>query len=73
MSEFITACKLFIRIKMSEEVVEEQVQWVFLYVQRETADIWKENVLEDLETRVQEFEIIRELLKEIKKRVWRRI
>ena len=28
MSGFITICKLFIRMKISKEAVEEQVQWV---------------------------------------------
>ena len=31
-SNFVTACKLYIRIKMREAVVEEQIQWVLLYV-----------------------------------------
>ncbi len=35
-------------------------------MQGEAADIWKENMLEDLETRVWDFEIVRELLEEIK-------
>ena len=30
-------------------------------------DIWKENMLEDLETRVLKFEILREFLEEVKK------
>jgi len=31
-SGFITACKLYIRMKMRGAVVEEQIQWVLLYV-----------------------------------------
>jgi len=41
-SGFVTVCKLFI--------IEEQMHWVLSYVQEEAADIWKENMLEDLET-----------------------
>jgi len=37
--EFIIACKLYIKMKMKEVVVEEQIQWVLLYVQRESVDI----------------------------------
>ena len=30
--EFIIACKLYLRIKMRETTVEEQVQWILSYV-----------------------------------------
>jgi len=29
---FITACKLYIRMRLREEPVEGQVQWILLYV-----------------------------------------
>ena len=29
---FISACKLYIRIRLREELVEEQVQWILSYV-----------------------------------------
>ena len=47
--------------------VEEQIQWILSYVQEGTADVWKENVLEELETVELEFETIGEFLAEIKK------
>ena len=31
-SGFVTACRLYIKMKMKEAVVEEQIQWVLLYV-----------------------------------------
>ena len=31
-SEFITACKLYIKAKMMEAIVKEQVQWVLSFV-----------------------------------------
>ena len=31
-AEFITACKLYIRIKMREEPVERQIQWILSYM-----------------------------------------
>jgi len=46
---FVIAYKLYIRIKIRRVIVEEQIQWILLYIQRGLADIWKENVLEDLE------------------------
>ena len=33
--EFLIACKLFIRIKMREDVVEDQIQQILLYIQGE--------------------------------------
>ena len=40
---------------------------MLLYVQREVANIWKENVLEDLEEGLLEYEIVEEFLAEIRK------
>jgi len=64
---FIIACRLFLKIKMRGVTVEEQIQWVLLYVQGGLVDIWKENVLEDLESRKVEFESAEEFLLELKK------
>jgi len=36
---FITAYRLYLRMKMRETTVEEQVQWVLSYVQRGSADV----------------------------------
>jgi len=33
------ACKLYIRMKMRGVTVEEQIQWVLLYVQGGSADV----------------------------------
>jgi len=46
---FVMACRLYIRIKMRGVAVEEQIQWVLSYVQGGLADVWKKNILEDLE------------------------
>jgi len=66
-SEFITACKLYVEARMMGTIVEKQVQWVLLFVQEELADIWKENILEDLEEGVLEYESVGEFLAAIKK------
>jgi len=36
---FITACKLYIKMKIREAAVEEQIQWVLLYMQGGSADV----------------------------------
>ena len=52
---------------MRGAAVEEQIQWVLSYIQRKLADIWKENILEDLERRLLEYEIVGEFLADIRK------
>ena len=47
--------------------MEEQIQWVLSYVQGGSADIWKKNMLEDLEGRLLEYKTVREFLADIKK------
>ena len=59
---FVTACRLYIKIRMREVPLEEQVQWVLSYVQGGLADMWKENVLEELEVWELEFETLGEFV-----------
>jgi len=66
-SGFIGACKLYVKIRLREASVEEQIQWILSYVQGGSADIWKENVMEELETGEIEFKSAGEFLAEIKK------
>jgi len=39
MSGFVIAYKLYIRIKIRRVVVEEQIQWILLYIQEKLANI----------------------------------
>ena len=64
---FVTACRLYIKMRMREVPLEEQVQWVLSYVQGGSANVWKENVLEELKAGELEFETVEEFLAEIKK------
>ena len=66
-SGFITAYKLYIKMKMREVTVEEQIQWVLLYVQRGSANVWKENLLEDLEEELLKYKTVEEFLAKIRK------
>ena len=54
-------------MRMRGILVEEQIQWVLSYVQGRLADIWKENMLEDLEEELLEYENIGKLLADIRK------
>jgi len=64
---FITACRLYIKIRLRGNTVEEQVQWVLTYVQGGSADVWKENIMEELESREVEYESVEELFTYLKK------
>ena len=64
---FVTACRLYLRMKMRDAMVEEQVFWILSHVQGGTADIWKENVMEELEVGEMEYEMAEELLTVLKK------
>jgi len=64
---FIMACRLYLRMKMREAIVEEQVQWVLSYVQGGSADVWKENVMEELEAGEIEHEMVEEFLISLRK------
>ena len=64
---FVTVCRLYLRMKTREATVEEQVFWVLLHVQGGSADVWKENVLEELELGEMEYETAEEFLMTLKK------
>jgi len=67
MGGFVTVCRLYLRMKMREVTVEEQVFWILLHVQGGSADIWKENVMEELEAGEMEYEMVEEFLTSLKK------
>jgi len=64
---FITAYRLYIKMKLKGSTVEEQVQWVLTYVQGGSADVWKENIMEELESGEVEYELVEEFLTCLKK------
>jgi len=66
-SGFVEACRIYIKTRLREVSVEAQINWVLSYVQGGSADIWKENISEELETGEIEFESVGEFLAEIKK------
>ena len=64
---FITAYRLFLRMKLRGATVEEQVQWVLSYIQGGSADVWKKNVMEEMESGEVEYESAKEFLTCLKK------
>jgi len=71
-AEFVTGCKLYLRNKLAGATVEAQVQWILSYIQGRSADVWKENVMEELEAEEIEYESVEEFLMSLKEeRQWR--
>jgi len=54
-------------MRLRKSSVKEQIQWVLSYVQRGSADIWKKNIIEELEAREIEYESVGEFLAKIRK------
>jgi len=52
---------------MKGTIMNKQVQCMLMYVQERLADVWKENVLEDLKAGALEFKMVEKSLEEIKK------
>jgi len=67
---FVIACRLYLRMKMKKAMVEEQVQWVLSYVQGGLADVWKENVMEELEAGKMKYKTVEEFLTSLRKKSW---
>ena len=64
---FIMTYRLFLRMKLREATVEEQIQWILSYVQGGSVDVWKENVMEELESGEVKYESAEEFLISLKK------
>ena len=64
---FIITCRLYLKMKMRRAMIEEQIQWVLLYMLGGLANVWKENLLENLELGELEFESAGKFLLELKR------
>ena len=64
---FVNACKLYIRMRMEGATVVEQVYWILSHVQGGLADVWEENVMEELEAGEIEYKTVEEFLVILKK------
>ena len=64
---FIIACRLYIKMRLRGNTVEEQVQWALTYVQGGSVDVWKENIMDEIEAGEVEFESVEEFFTSLKK------
>jgi len=65
-STFVNAARLYIRMKMTEEVAVTQVAWVLSYVQGGIAEAWKDNLLDKLAKRESEVKSVEQLFTKIR-------
>ena len=54
---------------MRNVAVEKQVQWMQLYMQGESVDIWKENIIEDFENKSLVYTIVGEFLTDLEQKI----
>jgi len=54
-------------MRIREKTVEGQIQWILSYVQGGAADVWKENVMEELEVGKIKYKTAEEFLISLKK------
>ena len=65
-SVFVNAARLYIRMKMMEEVAATQVAWVLSYMQGGIAEAWKDNLLDELAKEESEIESAEQLFTKIR-------
>jgi len=65
-SAFVNAARLYTRMKMTEEVGVTQVAWVLSYVQGGIAEVWKDNLLDELAKGESEVESAEQLFTKIR-------
>jgi len=65
-SAFINAAQIYIRMKMTEEAATTQVAWVLSYVQGGIAEVWKDNLLDELAKRESGVETAEQLFTKIR-------
>jgi len=64
---FISAYKLYIRMRMRGETVKGQVQWMLSYIQGGSVDVWKKNIMKELESGEVEYKSAEEFLMSLRK------
>jgi len=63
---FVNACHLFIQMRMGQVGERSKISWVLSYVQGEVAEVWKNNVLDEITKGVLLVTTVEELFTKIK-------
>ena len=65
-SAFINAACIYIRMKMTKEAATTQVAWVLSYVQGGIAEVWKNNLMDELAKEESKVETVEQLFSKIR-------
>ena len=66
-SEFIEECRRYIKEKMKEEKMEDQIYWIISYIQGRSTDEWKKRIVDKIFENKQKDRHVEEILQEIEK------
>ena len=64
---FINACHLYAKARLGEVDDKGKISWVLSYVQERVVEVWKDNVLEEIEKGTLEIETMEELFEKMRK------
>jgi len=64
---FVKECREYVKIKMKEKTVEDQILWVLTCMDGGTVEKWKEMMEDDLKEGLREYAILEEFFGEIRK------
>ena len=62
---FINVCHLFIQMRLGQVGERSRMSWVLSYVQRRVAEIWKDNVLDEITKETSLVNMVKELFTKI--------
>jgi len=65
-SAFINTAHLYLRMKMTDEATTTQVAWVLSYMQGGVAEVWKDNLLDELAKGESKVDTVEKLLTKIR-------
>jgi len=63
---FMNACHLYARARLERVDNKRKISWVLFYVQRGVAEVWKNNILDEIEKGTSEVDTMEELLKKMR-------
>jgi len=62
--DFINTCRLYLRLNREKVTETDKITYILRHVQR-LAEVWKNNIIEELKTSIQEFTIVNKLYDKI--------
>ena len=63
---FVNACRLYAEARLGEVDNKRKISWVLSYIQGEVGEVWKDNVLEEINKRTTEVNTIEKLFEKMR-------